>query len=274
MNIKKIYPVIILSAIISVAARTINILFGCELPSGLSEGNFFSYIFLIAAALSFFLIFFVSKFSYGVSKLSELSVSDKPLCLAFILMGLGFSVDSYLLVKDIEALSILDKVTAALGILSAVASIIFGIAVLKNSKRSIWALMVAPIIYYSVSLIRTFFITVSSISSSTVGVLSFKIIFILLFFISLISLLSDPEGLSGAGGGITYGAFSVVFIISIYLPAAILYFVDKQKYGVLLKDLSAADLPIVFLSLIFISAITKAVANKSNSLKAKVSEEL
>ena len=256
-----------------VAARFLGILFGTEMPSGLTSGNFFSFVFLIASCVSLFLFFFVSKFSYGVSKLTELTLKSSLIAPALFLLGIGFLGDlvrAFTLPSNYNALNL---ITLAFALLSALSLFIFAFAVIKNAKRSGILLIVFPILYYCASLIKTFFENMSSLTNTNAGVLTFKLIFNLLFFLYLLNFLVDPENLKGAGSVILFGAFSVVFNLSVIVPSITLYFYDKQKFGSLLSDVQISDFSFVISAIIFTSAIISAITRKSNSLKAKVSEE-
>lgn len=273
MNIKKIYPVLLLSAVLMVGGRFLGILMGTEMPSGLTLGNFFSFAFLIVSALAFLIFLFISKFSYGVSKLSELTLSKKAIVPAFIAMGVGFLGDAFLSFRELQKFGALEIIPIVLALLSFIAFIVLALEALKDSKKPSIILFSLPVLYYAATLIKVFFTNMSSLSNTTAGVLTFKIIFVLLFFLYLLIFLIDPESLKGAGSVIHIGAFSVCLTLSVIIPSVSLYFADKQKFGVLLNDISFSDIFFIPFSIVFIKAIISAIEEKSNSLKAKVSEE-
>lgn len=274
MNIKKIYLFFIPSAILCVIARFYQLFCGIEPATGMSLRNAASYIFPILAVISVIAIFFISKFSYGVEKISEFEIPT-AFSPALLLLGIAFILEAALSIGDISnsRFVFLSASEVVLAALSGIGMIILGVAVLKNSNRSISLLMFCPVLLYSVKLINLFMSTVSIVNNLSISLSLFKIISMLLFYLYTLNFLFNPEMKKSVSGVISYAFTAIIITLSDIIPSYVFKIMNPEEYSAVISEISVPDLFFCIYATVFGIAVINSVAKKSIALKSKTTEE-
>lgn len=274
MNIKKIYSVFAVGAVLSVAFRFVQLFSGIELETGLSKGNAASFIFPVGAVLSLLAILFVCKFSYGVAKITEFEV-PKSFSAGLIPLGVSFVADSITLIDTFKErlFPVLVLLETVLCLASAVGMLTLAAAVRRDSKRSVSLLIFCPVMLYSVKLISLFMTSVSIASSLSVSLTLFKIIFMLLFYLSTLNFLFNPDMEKSTSGVIFYSLSASVITLSDIIPNYVLLISNPGKYSLVTEKISIPDLFFCIYAVTFAVAVISSVVKKSSLLKSKLTEE-
>ncbi len=274
MNIKRIYSVFGVAAVLCLALRFFQLLSGIEHETGLTKGNAASYLFPAFLIVSVLALLFVCRFSYGVAKITVFEI-PKSFAAGLFMLGVSFISDSIMLIinfKDNKFL-VLAFLEIILSLLSAAGMLLLAFAVRRDSKRSVSLLIFCPVMLYSVKLISLFMTSVSISSSLSVSLILFKIIFMLLFYLESLQFLFDPDMEKSTSLVIFYALAASLITISDIVPNYLLLVINPEKYSLLTEPVSFPDVFFCLYAIAFAVSVIGSVIKKSTLLKSKLTEE-